>query len=92
MVSEDAENLSWPAFLIDLDLAVKERQTGSSGANGKTDTMFTLYYQPLIPYANRLRREVLSNNGRWRAPNLNLHTDMTEIIQAAQADLKKLGG
>ena len=38
MVNEDAENSSWPAFLMDLDLAVKEQRVKSSGARGKTGT------------------------------------------------------
>ncbi|KAJ0103725.1 hypothetical protein J7T55_001741 [Diaporthe amygdali] len=38
MVNEDDDNLSWPAFLIDLDLAIRERRSGASGARGKTGT------------------------------------------------------
>jgi hypothetical protein len=38
MVNEDDENPSWPAFLIDLDLAIKEQREKSSGACGKTGT------------------------------------------------------
>ncbi|KAJ6200008.1 hypothetical protein J3E72DRAFT_414557, partial [Bipolaris maydis] len=38
MVNEDAENPSWPAFLVDLDLAIKEQRKMSSGARGKTGT------------------------------------------------------
>jgi hypothetical protein len=38
MVNEDAENPSWPAFLIDLDLAINEQREMSSGARGKTGT------------------------------------------------------
>ncbi|EKV06646.1 hypothetical protein PDIG_76560 [Penicillium digitatum PHI26] len=38
MINEDKENPSWPSFLIDLDLAIKERRVGVSGANGKTGT------------------------------------------------------
>jgi hypothetical protein len=38
MINEDEENPSWPAFLIDLDLAIKEQRVGVSGANGKTGT------------------------------------------------------
>jgi hypothetical protein len=38
MVNEDGANPSWPAFLIDLDLAIKERRETSSGARGKTGT------------------------------------------------------
>jgi serine/threonine protein kinase len=38
LVNEDEENLSWPAFLIDLDLAIKEEREQASGARGKTGT------------------------------------------------------
>jgi hypothetical protein len=38
MVSEDDENSCWPAFLIDLDLAIAEQRVTSSGARGKTGT------------------------------------------------------
>jgi len=38
MVNEDDENPSWPAFLIDLDFAIKEQRVESSGARGKTGT------------------------------------------------------
>jgi len=38
MVNEDRDNPSWPSFLIDLDLAIKEQRKAVSGAKGKTDT------------------------------------------------------
>lgn len=38
MVNEDDDNPSWPSFLIDLDLAIKEQREGVSGAKGKTGT------------------------------------------------------
>lgn len=38
MVNEDVKNPSWPAFLIDLDLAIREGRNGASGANSKTGT------------------------------------------------------
>jgi len=38
MMNEDDDNRSWRAFLIDLDLAIKEQRDGSSGARGKADT------------------------------------------------------
>ena len=37
MVNEEG-NGSWPAFLIDLDFAIKEEREGFSGARGKTGT------------------------------------------------------
>ncbi|KAH7459238.1 hypothetical protein FOMA001_g20165 [Fusarium oxysporum f. sp. matthiolae] len=38
LINEDDENPSWTAFLIDLDLAVREQREGASGAKGKTGT------------------------------------------------------
>jgi len=38
MVNNDNSNPSWPSFLIDLDLAVREQREGASGAKGKTGT------------------------------------------------------
>lgn len=38
MVNENEKNCSWIAFLIDLDLAVREQREGASGAKGKTGT------------------------------------------------------
>ena len=38
MINEDDGNPSWPSFLIDLDLAIKEQREGASGAKGKTGT------------------------------------------------------
>jgi hypothetical protein len=38
MVNEDEDNPSWHAFLIDLDLAIKDDRTKSSGARRKTGT------------------------------------------------------
>ncbi|CRK44023.1 hypothetical protein BN1723_016302 [Verticillium longisporum] len=38
MINEDDTNSSWPAFLIDLDLAIREQRDGPSGARGKTGT------------------------------------------------------
>ncbi|KAF1362355.1 hypothetical protein EJ07DRAFT_163618 [Lizonia empirigonia] len=38
LVNEDEDNPSWPAFLIDLDLAIKKQRKQASGARGKTGT------------------------------------------------------
>lgn len=38
MINEDNDNPSWPSFLIDLDLAIKEQREGISGAKGKPGT------------------------------------------------------
>jgi hypothetical protein len=38
MINENDDNLSWPSFLIDLDLTIREDREGASGAKGKTGT------------------------------------------------------
>jgi serine/threonine protein kinase len=38
LINENNNNASWPSFLIDLDLAIKEQREGVSGAKGKTGT------------------------------------------------------
>ncbi|KAF2690847.1 hypothetical protein K458DRAFT_473916 [Lentithecium fluviatile CBS 122367] len=38
MMNEEDDNPSWRAFLIDLDLAIKEQRENPSGARGKTGT------------------------------------------------------
>jgi len=38
MMNEEEDNPSWPAFLIDLDLAIKEDREKPSGAPNKTGT------------------------------------------------------
>ncbi|CRK29157.1 hypothetical protein HYQ45_015072 [Verticillium longisporum] len=38
LINEDKDNPSWPSFLIDLDLAIREQRGSASGAKGKTGT------------------------------------------------------
>jgi hypothetical protein len=38
MINEDKGKSSWPSFLIDLDLTIREQRDGVSGADGKTGT------------------------------------------------------
>jgi hypothetical protein len=38
MINEGENDSSWPAFLIDLDLAIREEREHASGARGKTGT------------------------------------------------------
>ncbi|EGD97755.1 FunK1 protein kinase [Trichophyton tonsurans CBS 112818] len=38
MINEDEESASWKAFIIDLDLAIKENREAASEARGKTGT------------------------------------------------------
>ncbi|KAH9861098.1 hypothetical protein IAQ61_010834 [Plenodomus lingam] len=165
-INEDERNPSWPAFIIDLDLAIKEQREKASGARSKTgtrafmaigvllddenhsfmhdlesffwvlfwicihydgpgkdigptefecwnyegnrklaelkkglisdekdflqtiETKFTSHYKSLVPCANRLRRKVFPNGGRWRDPNQRLYIEMKEILHAAQNELK----
>lgn len=165
MINEDSGNPSWPAFLIDLDLAIREQREGASGAKGKTGTRafmaigallgeqhsfmhdlesffwvlfwicvhydgdskdvgptefdrwnyendntlaelkmgivgddeyfqqratenFTLYYQPLVPWVNRLRREVFPSGRKWNRLELGLYSSMKEILLKAQEDVE----
>jgi len=37
-MNKEDDNSSWPVFLIDFDLAIKEQQKGPLGARGKTST------------------------------------------------------
>jgi hypothetical protein len=53
---------------------------------------FTLYYQPLIPCVNRLRRKVFPGGGRWRDPSLKLYDEMKKILRTAHDQLKEVEG
>ncbi|OJD22287.1 hypothetical protein ACJ73_06364 [Blastomyces percursus] len=68
IVNEEKENPSWPAFLIDLDLAIKEQRDGSSGAR----------------LAQGLSWPSVSYGGRWKKPNFNLSLNMIDTLQDAQ--------
>lgn len=163
-MNEDDDNPSWRAFIIDLDLAIKEQREESSGARGKTGTRafmaigvlygekhsfmhdlesffwvlfwicihynrpneksrvvekfeewnyidteklaelkkgivshegdfkktiddnFTLYYQSLRPWMNRLRKVVFPNGGRWEKDDLGLYSRMKDILREARED------
>jgi hypothetical protein len=52
MVNEDDGNPSWCAFLIDLDLAIKEQREMSPGARGKTGTRAFIAIRILLDEAN----------------------------------------
>ncbi|KAM5429321.1 hypothetical protein McanMca71_007718 [Microsporum canis] len=56
-----------------------------------TTKYFTEYYQPLVPWVNRLRREVFPSGGRWKTPNKNLYSSMREILREAQKDPDVIG-
>jgi serine/threonine protein kinase len=164
LMNEEAKNPSWRSFLIDLDLAIKERLQGPSGAQGKTGTRgfmaigvllgeehsawhdfesffwvlfwicihyngpnkkgdvieefdewhfvdteelainkkgvvvdeedflaiagdhFSLYYQPLVPWVNRLRKVVFPDGRRRKGKDENLPSQMREVLQEARKD------
>ncbi|KAF3768220.1 hypothetical protein M406DRAFT_109223 [Cryphonectria parasitica EP155] len=169
MINEDDNNPSWPSFLIDLDLAIREQREGASGAKSKTGTRafmaigtllgeqhsfmhdlesffwvlfwicihydangedigptefdswnyesdnklvgskkgvisdeedflkmvkenFTSYYQPLIPWVNRLRRGVFPGGERRKRPEPKLYSSMKKILQDAQQDAEVTAG
>ncbi|KAK0612373.1 hypothetical protein B0T17DRAFT_610577 [Bombardia bombarda] len=48
MINEDDGNLSWPSFLIDLDLAAREQRDGASGAKGMTGTRAFMAIRALL--------------------------------------------
>ncbi|KAH7009376.1 uncharacterized protein B0I36DRAFT_378583 [Microdochium trichocladiopsis] len=47
---------------------------------------FTPYYQPLIPWVNRLRKAVFPNGGWWEREDGGLYIRMRQILQEAQKD------
>lgn len=51
---------------------------------------FTSYYQPLIPWANRLRKVVFPGGGRRKEEDKRLYVLMREILRKAQKDPKVL--
>ncbi|GAB0139235.1 hypothetical protein EsDP_00007448 [Epichloe bromicola] len=51
-----------------------------------TKDNFTQYYQPLIPWVNKLRRVVFPNGGRWKTEDESLYTKMKKILREAQED------
>lgn len=49
---------------------------------------FTPYYQPLIPWVNRLRRKVFPNGERWKKPEPGLYQSMKDILREAQKNVE----
>ncbi|KAL6406386.1 serine/threonine-protein kinase Sgk2 [Ilyonectria robusta] len=165
MINEDDNNPSWPSFLIDLDLSIKEQRDAASGARGKTGTRafmaigallgeqhsfmhdlesffwvlfwicihysrpdesrvvprfekwnyvdteelagmklgvvakeaifmktitdnFTLYYEPLIPLLNGMRKIVFPRDKPWEREDEKLFSRMREILRKEWQDLK----
>ncbi|KAH6646842.1 hypothetical protein BKA67DRAFT_525584 [Truncatella angustata] len=48
---------------------------------------FTTYYQPLIPWVNRLRKEVFPNNERSKMDDKKLYTRIQHILREAQKEV-----
>jgi hypothetical protein len=69
--------------------AIKKGEVADEGDFLKTaEENFTMYYQPLIPWVNRMRRVVFPGGVRRKKPDPMLYLGMKEIIQAAQEDPK----
>jgi hypothetical protein len=49
---------------------------------------FTPYYQPLIPWVNRLRKAVFPNGGISKNDDTGLYARMKDILREAQKDVK----
>ncbi|OAA34974.1 serine/threonine-protein kinase Sgk2 [Metarhizium rileyi] len=51
-----------------------------------TKEYFTPFYQPLVPWVNRLRKAVFPNGRRWDKEDEQLYSRMKDILREAQAD------
>jgi len=60
MMNEEDDNPSWPAFLIDFDLAIKEQREGPSGARGKTGTRAFMAIGVLLGEIHSFRHDLES--------------------------------
>ena len=49
---------------------------------------FTPYYQPLLPWVNRLRRKVFPNGQTWKKSDQGLYSEMKKILRTAQEELE----
>ncbi|EGO61465.1 hypothetical protein NEUTE1DRAFT_128057 [Neurospora tetrasperma FGSC 2508] len=79
----DQWNYIRPVMLADL----KKAKVDDEGDFIKSaQENFTLYYQPLIPWVNKLRREVFPNGGRWKKENEGLYDRMRGILGEARED------
>lgn len=47
---------------------------------------FTPYYQPLVPWVNKLREAVFPHGGRWKQEESELYSRMIGILREAQED------
>ncbi|KAI1932301.1 hypothetical protein LOZ66_006910 [Ophidiomyces ophidiicola] len=87
------ENFDKWNFMNMEDLAKQKKgEVGHEGDFLKSSARhFTDYYQPLVPWVNRLRRVVFPNGGRWKTPNKSLYSTMREILRNAQEDPDVIG-
>jgi len=53
---------------------------------------FTPYFQPLVPWINRLWKAVFPNNQRWDKPYEPLYSDMRGVLRDAMKDSRVMGG
>jgi hypothetical protein len=51
---------------------------------------FTPYYNPLVPWVNRLRKVVFPNEKRWQNEDSGLYAQMREILGEARRDPRVL--
>jgi hypothetical protein len=69
--------------------AIKKGEVADEGDFLKSaEENFTVYYQSLIPWVNRMRRVVFPGGARWKKPDPMLYLGMKEIIQTARKDPK----
>ncbi|KAI9855818.1 MAG: hypothetical protein M1813_009627 [Trichoglossum hirsutum] len=47
---------------------------------------FMPYYQPLIPWINRLRKVVFPGDGRWKKEDKELYSQMKAVLEKAKED------
>ncbi|PFH56712.1 hypothetical protein XA68_16116 [Ophiocordyceps unilateralis] len=50
----------------------------------KAEAAFTPFFQPLIPWVNRLRRQNFPNGATWKKEDRGLYSRMREVLQAAR--------
>jgi hypothetical protein len=69
--------------------AIKKSEVDDEGDFlNSAEENFTAYYQPLIPWVNRMRRVVFPGGARWKKPNSTLYLGMKDILKAARMDPK----
>jgi hypothetical protein len=51
------------------------------------EEFFTQYYQPLLPWVNKLRKALFPAGGRWKREDSGLYTRMKDILGEASKAL-----